>query len=201
MKQKLLLVYYLTISALLFAQKKQTIINETNFNSVFSKAKMGEFNGTINGVLFVKNTDGLEVILDFQGSKAQLKIENDLDEVYDVSTKKYSGQTTSGKSYINYNTYAYANELFIKLNNDIYQIGLIDGACDLKINGLSYYYKAEKEIEYLIMKVDKELILTNYFSLLKSVNYDDKKIENLKEKEKLIKLLPNSTLIFAIKRT
>lgn len=200
MKRQLVTLAFLTISTLLFAQKKQTISNDTKFNSVFSKTKTGEFNGTINGVVFIKNADGAEVILDFQGSKSQLKIENDPDEVYDVSTKKYNGQTTSGRSELLYNTYAYANELIIQLTNDTFQVGLIDGASDEKINGLVYYYKAEKDVEYLILKVEKELTLTNYYSLLKNINYDEKKMANLKDKEKFIRLLPNSTITIAIKR-
>ncbi|WP_217425113.1 hypothetical protein [Flavobacterium sp. 7E] len=186
-------------SLMTFGQNKQTIQNDKEFNSVFSKVDSGLFSGTVNGVLFLNDGDR-EIILDFQGSKAYLTLEKDADEVYDVSTKIYHGKTTSGKSSIEYKTYAHANYLVINIATENYQVGIIDGACDEIINGIEYFYKSEKNTEYLILKVKKELLLTNYYSLPKNKNNDPNKIDNIKKKEKLIKLLPNSTIVYAIKR-
>ena len=83
--------------------------------------------------------------MDFQGIYAKLEIEKDEDEVYDLSYKKYTGKTTSGKTTIKYETYAFANSFGIELNGEYYDLSLIDGACDLIINGLEYSYESEKK--------------------------------------------------------
>ena len=184
----------------LIAQHNQTVINNKAFNSVFSKVKTGTFNGTANGVLFIRNTELQEVILDFQGSKARLNIEAELEEVYDVSTKRYRASTTSGKTSIEYNTYNYGNELIIKLSKDTFQVGLLDGASDAVIDGVKYFYKAEKETEYLILKIEKVLILSNFRTLINGMKRNSETLETIKPKEKFIQLLPNSVVVFAISR-
>lgn len=58
--------------------------------------------------MIIKNWNGSEVILDFQGSFGSLQIEIDSNEIYDISTKIYYGKTTSGKTEIKYKTYGKA---------------------------------------------------------------------------------------------
>ena len=160
-------------------------IDGNGFDSVFQNLESGNFSGTINGILIVNDFLDQEWLFDFQGSYAKLDIEKDEHEVYDVSYKKYTGKTTSGKTEIKYETYAYANSIGIEFNGEYYNLSLIDGACDLVINGLEYSYKSEKNAEYLIIRITKEIELMNRY---------DSKIR------KAIKLLPNSTLVFAINR-
>ena len=145
----------------------------------------GNFNGTINGILIIMDSENKESLLDFQGSCAKLEIEKDEHEVYDVSYKKYTGKTTSGKTEIKYETYAYANSIGIELNGEYYNFSLIDGACDLAINGLEYSYESEKNAEYLIIRITKEVELRN--------SYENKI-------KKVIKILPNSTFVIVIDR-
>ncbi len=200
MARQLLFTFLIFFSVGAFGQENQAESNKTNFNTVFKNIKSGEFDGTANGVLFIKNSEGQDLVLDFQGSQSKLTLEQDKDEVYDVSTKIYNAKTTSGKSKIEYHTYNYANKIIIQLSNDTFQVGIIDGASDEEISGLKYYYKSEKGTEYLVLQVEKELILTNYHTLLKNINYDETNAQNLKQNKRVIKLLPNSTLVFAIKR-
>ncbi|MFV0537140.1 MAG: hypothetical protein ACK5M3_07180 [Dysgonomonas sp.] len=174
-----------------FAQKVDVVNNEVGyFESVFKNAKSGTFNGTINGVLFINDSNGKSLILDFQGSISSLGMTEDQDEVYDVSSKNYTGYTTSGKTKVEYQTYAMANRLIITLSSGTFQAGIIDGACDVLIKGLNYYYKAEKDTEYLILRAEEPIKMTNFFSLP----------DNNESKEQKIYLQPNSTLVFAIKR-
>jgi hypothetical protein len=168
-----------------FGQDDSSYIDGNGFDSVFQSLESGNFSGTINGILMVKDSENKESLLDFQGSYAKLEIEKDEDEVYDVSYKKYSGQTTSGKTIIKYETYAFANSFGIEFIGEFYNLSLIDGACDLVIRGLEYYYESEKSTEYLIIRITKEIELKN--------SYKNKT-------RKVIKLLPNSTLVIAINR-
>ena len=160
-------------------------IDGNGFDSVFQDLESGNFNGTVNGILIVKDSDNKESLFDFQGSYAKLEIEKDQDEVYDLSYKKYIGKTTSGKTEIKYQTYGSANSFGIEFKGEFYELSLIDGACDLIINGLEYSYESEKNAEYLIIRVTKEIELKNSYK---------------SKVRKSIKVLPNSTLIFAIKR-
>jgi hypothetical protein len=142
------------------------------------------------------------LILDFQGSFGKLRIEKDQDEVYDVSTKSYFGKTTSGKTEIRYATYAWANGISINLNDQWFELTAIDGACDMVINGIAYSYKSEASTEYLVLSIRKELELDNWQYLLRTehtMNPDN--LEELKPKKQVLKLLPNSILVFAIQRT
>lgn len=168
-----------------FGQDDSSHIDGNGFDSVFQNLESGNFSGTINGVFIVRSSDNRESLFDFQGSHAKLEIEKDEHEVYDVSYKKYSGKTTSGKTEIKYETYAYANSIGIGFNGEYYNLSLIDGACDAVINGLEYSYESEKSTEYLIIRITKEIELMNRY---------DSKIR------KKIKLLPNSTLVIAINR-
>ena len=166
-------------------QYSEYAIDGNGFDSVFQDLESGNFNGTVNGILIVKGSDNKESLLDFQGSYAKLEIEKDEDEVYDLSYKNYIGKTTSGKTEIKYQTYGSANSFGIEFKGEFYELSLIDGACDLIINGLEYSYESEKNAEYLILRVTKEIELKNSYK---------------SPVRKSIKVLPNSTLIFAIKR-
>ena len=197
-------------TAAMSGQVRQMKFNEEYFPSVFSKVKSGKFEGTANGVLLLKNPEGQNFILDFQGSSCNLTLDEDEDEVYDVSTKSYLAQTTSGKTRIKYRTYGLANELNIEYQGQFYNVGLIDGACDMVIDGLSYTYMAETETEYLILTIKKELQLSNYRFLLDELirveNENRMDSENrlnrikkeVVEKEQFIRLQPNSVIVFAI---
>ncbi|MCD8178700.1 MAG: hypothetical protein LUE98_15290 [Tannerellaceae bacterium] len=178
---KIWLLFQLIISGI-YAQSGQFVPNEEYFKSVFARVVSGEFPATANGLLIVKNSAGKEVLLDFQGNSANLFLQEDPDSIYDVSWKKYSAYTTSGKTKVGYTTYAMANYLEITTGSQTFSLGGIDGACDSIINGLSYDYAAEKEAEYLILAVQKEIRLLA----------EDRKSHLL--------LLPNSTLVFAVKR-
>ena len=171
------------------------------FNTVFKYLKTGEFEGAVNGLLIVKNTNNNETLLDFQGGKAKLFIEMDSSEVYDVSTKVYTGFTTSGKTEIRYETYSAANSMGINISGVWYEFSLIDGACMAVINGLDYTYKTEESIEYLILQFTHEITLSNWQYLIRTehkMNPDN--IEQLKPKEKKILIMPNSVIVFCIKR-
>ena len=166
-------------------QYSEFAIDGNGFDSVFQDLESGNFKGTVNGILIVQDAEQKESLLDFQGSYAKLEIEKDEHEVYDLSYKNYIGKTTSGKTEIKYQTYGSANSFGIKFKEEFYELSLIDGACDLIINGLEYSYESEKSTEYLIIRVTKEIELKN----------------SIKSKvRRSIKVLPNSTLIFAIKR-
>ncbi|MFI1742972.1 hypothetical protein [Thalassobellus sediminis] len=166
-------------------QYSEFAIDGNGFGSVFQDLESGNFSGTANGILILEDSENKESLLDFQGSYAKLEIEKDEHEVYDLSYKKYIGKTTSGKTEINYQTYGSANSFGIEFKGEFYELSLIDGACDLIINGLEYSYESEKSTEYLILRVTKEIELKNSYK---------------SQVRKSIKLMPNSTLIFAIKR-
>lgn len=154
------------------------------FHSIFQNRTSGQFVGTVNGLLIVENSKTKQTILDFQGSPSSLTLEEDLEEVYDVSFKTYKGHSTSGKTSIAYKTYATANAFSIQLNGKSYGISFIDGACDYVIHGLDYSYISEDGIEYLILRFTDKVKLQD--------------INNNTENTYLM-IMPNSTLIFAIK--
>ena len=195
----------LTIN-ILYGQPAQMKFNDSYFLSVFTDIRSGKFIGTANGILLFKTPDDKNLILDFQGSLCNLTIEEDTDEVYDVSTKIYLAQTTSGKTHIRYQTYGMANELNIEYQGQFYNIGILDGAHDMVVDGLSYQYISEQGTEYLILRTEKELRLSNYRFLLDELinTRKDDIMDNIQkeviEKEQFLLLQPNSVIIFAIKR-
>ncbi len=182
----LLTSFLVFVSLQCFGQQySANAIDGNGFDSVFQNLESGNFKGTVNGILIVKNADNKRSLLDFQGSYAKLEIEKDEDEVYDLSYKKYIGKTTSGKTEIKYKTYGSANSFGIEFDGEFYELSLIDGACDLIINGLEYSYEMEKSTEYLILRITKQIELKNSYK---------------SKVRKSIKILPNSILIFAIRR-
>lgn len=181
-------------------QIEPNIVNGTAFNSVFQNMVNGNFQGTVNGILILENHKG-KILLDFQGSEAELVIETDSFEVYDVSTKIYKGLTTSGNTEIQYRTYGSANAVRINIFDDWYELSYIDGSCYGVIDGLEYQYVIEKSAEYLVIVVTKELILNNWQYILQTEHTNDpNNIQELKTKKKEIMVMPNSTIVFAIRK-
>ncbi|PKQ62089.1 hypothetical protein BZG02_14255 [Labilibaculum filiforme] len=187
-----LLLNFLIIST--YSQEYGKYKIEKNFNSVFKNLEKGKFAGTINGVLFIKDTKDKEVILDFQAGKAILNIVHDSTEMYDVSTKEYIGWTTSGKTKIYYSTYSSANKLSIELSSGIFKIGSHDGASDMVVNGINYHYKSELHTEYLVLTIEKDLVLDNFWWLRHQGILPKKAYELKKE----IVIQANSVIIFAM---
>jgi hypothetical protein len=198
---KWIIFFILTVlSFVALSQIEPTIVNGTAFNSVFQSMKSGSYMGTVNGILILENKSR-KTILDFQGSDAELLIEADSFEVYDVSTKIYKGATTSGRTEVQYRTYGRANAIRVYILNNWYELSFIDGACYEVIDGLEYQYEVENTIEYLVLVVTKELVLNNWQHIIKTeYTMDPDNIEQLKPKKSEIKILPNSTLVFAITR-
>ena len=198
---KNLLFYFMCLVPMVtMGQVEPTIINGTAFNSVFQNMVGGNFQGTVNGILILKSNHG-KTLLDFQGSKAELEIETDSFEVYDVSTKIYKGLTTSGNTKIQYRTYGSANAIRINIFDDWYQLSYIDGSCYAVIDGLEYHYEIEKSAEYLVLVVTKELILNNWQHIIQTEHTTNpNNIQDLKPKKKEIMVMPNSTIVFAIQK-
>ncbi len=170
--------------------------NPKPFTSLFQNLRTGHFWGTANGLLKIKDSQHKDLLLDFQGSPCNLTIEEDSEEVYDVSTKIYEAKTTSGKTKINYATYNMANSFGIELNGIIYEKCYIDGGSYLTIEGVEYEYVQEKTVEFLILRFSKPVELTNIYHLLQQKDYS-KELEKFKAK---ITVQPESVLVFAIKR-
>ena len=98
--------------------------------SIFQQVDHGKFFGTTTGYLqVVKGKDTL--VLDFQTSRTTLTLTKDAGAAYDNSTKKYSTQTTSGKTALTYEAYSLANGITLILNGEHYSTSTIDGAYDI----------------------------------------------------------------------
>lgn len=190
--------FLITFLIVTLTSQAQKFRDGKGFNSVFKSATEGIYKGTVNGVLFC-TIDGEEIILDFQGSKADLTIVPDPDEVYDSNTKVYSGQTTSGKTSVTYSTYAWANEISVKLSDEEFELTAIDGASHMVINGIDYYYQAEQGTEYLVLEFTSNLQLSNWQRLVRNTD-ETRNISELKKKKRNLTINTNSTLTFAIKR-
>ncbi|ADV49009.1 hypothetical protein Celal_1708 [Cellulophaga algicola DSM 14237] len=165
-------------------------------NSIFQSVNSGRFSGTTNGYLQLKNGKNT-LVLDFQTSKTTLNVLHDPEEMYDKSTKKYSTQTTSGKTTLTYEIYALANILTINLNGLTYRIGTIDGASDTPVFGLTFNYCSDKTTEFLTLFVTKPLELTTTRELMKQKNINYTEAQKL---AKTITLLPGSTIILTLNK-
>jgi len=164
--------------------------------SIFQSVDKGTFSGTTNGYVEIKNENDT-LVLDFQTCKTTLNVIPDPNEVYDKSTKKYSTQTTSGKTKLTYEIYALANILTIYLNGAEYRIGIIDGASDIPIFGLTFNYFANKGTEFLTLLVTKPLELATTREVMKQKNINYPEAQKL---AKTITILPGSTLLLTIKK-
>jgi len=189
-----LLLNFLIINA--YAQEYGKYKIGENFNSIFQNLEKGKFVGTINGVFFIKNTKDKEVILDFQAGKSELNIVRDSSMMYDVSTKEYVGWTTSGKTRIFYSTYSSANKLSIELSTGVFKIGSHDGASDMVVNGINYHYKSELNTEYLVLTIEKDLVLDNFWWL----RHQGVLPKNAHELKKEIVIQANSVIVFAMNK-
>jgi hypothetical protein len=201
MKKAILILLFLLLETFSFAQTEEKWKEGSGFNSVFQNLDSGFFKGTTNGILIIEGADGRQTILDFQGSEGKLNIIKDEDEVYDVSTKEYSGKTTSGITEIKYETYSTANGISIYLDGQWFEISAIDGACDIAVNGIEYSYYIDKNTEYLLLQISRPIELTNWQYIIQTEHtMEPNNINELKPKKKSMKILPNSTIIFAIVR-
>jgi hypothetical protein len=195
------ILIFISQNFIILGQESNIWKNGNGFKSVFQEIDSGNFVGTVNGVLFVRNSAGKDINIDFQGSNSTLEIIKDDEEVYDVSTKKYIGKSTSGLSEIEYKTYGLANSFVIKTKEGIFEFSLIDGGCDMIINGLDYFYKAEKSTEFLVLNVSKEIYLYNWENIRKNNRpIDIEKIKESTEKNNYLVMLPHSSIVFAINR-
>lgn len=201
MKQTFTILVLILITNFSFSQDSPRSKNGTGFNSVFQKLESGEFKGTVNGLLIIRNINSKESVLDFQGSDCSLNIKHDPDEIYDKSTKIYKGITTSGKTEIEYKTYYWANAFTININAVTFEISIIDGDCSGVINGLDYEYRTDASTEYMILQFTSEVTLSNWsFLKNKEPKMSPEMVNRLKQKEEKIKILPRSVLVFAIER-
>jgi len=115
-------VYILTLMLLTVTNSYGQTVTDSIYNSwwankdksIFQTVDKGIFSGTTNGYIQLKNGNDT-LVLDFQTSKTTLNVIHDPEEMYDKSTKKYSTQTTSGKTTLTYEVYALANILTINL--------------------------------------------------------------------------------------
>lgn len=187
------LISFCTLNS--YTQVNEKYIVGPDFDSIFQNMKEGEFKGTVNGVLFIETPEKPELILDFQAGYSELNIIPDVHEMYDYSYKKYTGQTTSGKTKVYYSTYSSANKFSIELFTDVYTIGSHDGASDMVVNGINYTYKREKNCEYLVVLFEKDLTLDNFRWLINK-DIEPKEARNMR-KEIIVKA--NSVLVFITK--
>lgn len=174
-----------------------TVGGQTRTNQFFRQLTKEHFLGTTNGYIQLKNGKDT-LVLDFQASKTTLSVIHDPNEMYDKSTKKYSTQTTSGKTTLTYEIYALANILTINLNGLTYRIGIIDGASDMPILGLNFNYCSENGTEFLTLFVTKPLELTTTRELMKQKKYHLSR--STKKLAKTITILSGSILILTIKK-
>ena len=138
------------------AQERE-LIDGTGFPSCFSKMETGSFKGTLNGILNLINPQGDSLSVNYHSEPVLLLIVHDPNEVYDVSFKRYLVDSPGKKVQVNYETYAFANEFQVRLDGKSYNLGGIDGGCDLVINGLSYEYTGNQKSEYLLLQFAKDV--------------------------------------------
>lgn len=148
-----------------FSQKFETK-DGTGFQSVFQSLKNGEFRGKASGELIVLKSSGETVRIDIKNENADLKIEADENEIYDVSRKVYSC-TISGAT-VNYTTYAFANAFFLKIDGSNYGFSVIDGACTGVIKNIDYSYREIDNQEELSLQFNGNVDLSNPANRLNS---------------------------------
>jgi len=121
------------------------------FDSYFQNYKKGNFQGQVSGELNLVKSSGESKIINIDKENAILQIVPDSNEVYDVSKKDYFFINQKGNISIKYSTYASANAIALKIDNVLYELSLIDGACDLVIKQIEFVYKqnVKQEVLYL----------------------------------------------------
>jgi hypothetical protein len=130
-------------------------INGVGLKSCFTDEKSGHFFGSLSGVLYLaKNGSKNTLTYNFRNEEATLRIVYDPDTVYDVSRKNYLFLRNDIK--LRYTTYCLANCFEIILNGDTCSYSLIDGGCDLMIDGLERQYETKEDHESLLLTVTKD---------------------------------------------
>ena len=119
------------------------------FNSCFQKIEKGSFIGKATGVVQIEYKNGDSFISAFNKDSARLDIVPDLNSIYDISYKDY--KSTNNDLQLLYRTYGYANAIVLSIGSKEYYLSLIDGGCDLVINGLEYEYITINDSELLIL--------------------------------------------------
>jgi hypothetical protein len=126
------------------------------FYSVFKDLKDGDFPGTLSGTLFLRKNGAKGVSgYSFLDEEAELHIENDPDSIYDVSSKHHLFKRQDIQ--LRYTTYFWANGFEVIIGKDTVGINMIDGGCDVVIDGLEHTYSADKESERLYLYFQKDV--------------------------------------------
>ena len=141
---------------------------ENKGTSLFNDINEGQFHGTATGSFSLVTLENDTFEIDFQGSTALLDVEMDSLEMYDNSTKHYSTKATNGTTSLTYEIYALANILTISKSGENYSIGIIDGASDTPIFGLSFNYSNNTLKEDLSLSVSEPLTLTTTRHLMRT---------------------------------
>jgi hypothetical protein len=128
----------------------------SGFSSVFSAHKNGDFQGTLNGVLFLQK-NGSDKISEFTfcNEKASLHVEADPDSIYDVSRKHRLFKRSDIQ--LRYTTYADASCFEVIVGTDTVSISTIDGCCCTVINELESTYSADEGTERLYLYVPTDM--------------------------------------------
>ncbi|MDR1763485.1 MAG: hypothetical protein LBR64_05985 [Dysgonamonadaceae bacterium] len=126
----------------------------TGFRSIFKNTVKGDFSGTLSGVMYLQKGDSAVTVINFCNEKSLLHIEPDPYEIYEVSRKHYLFKR--GGMHIRYTTYGWANCFELKIDNDTFSCDLIEGGCDLVIDGLEWSYATEDYSERLYLSVYKD---------------------------------------------
>lgn len=175
--KEILLALLLLLSYGLSSQIDYDGVPGREFETIFLSVTNGEFSGNLSGILIV-NRDKERVLIDFQSTKSRLMIEPTTDE---DSYYNYIGRSTSNKTLVEFKWFVISNAFSLQLNGLKYEQSLIDGACDMVIDGLEYNFYQEQGVEYLTLLFTKPVRLYHL------------------ETEKYITVQPNSYLLFTIK--
>ncbi len=119
----------------------------TEFNSIFQNLKDGSFSGKCNGKLTILNLSSDTMSIIFDNEAATLNIVPDLNEIYDISRKKYF---CKGKDAgVEYSVYAHSNAFFLEINGLTYGFTAIDGDCYHVIKNIDWCYSENEKGEEL----------------------------------------------------
>jgi hypothetical protein len=141
---------------------------ENKGTSLFNDINEGQFRGTATGSFSLVTLENDTFDIDFQSSTVLLDVEMDSLEMYDNSTKHYATKATNGTTSLTYEIYALANILTISKSGEDYSIGIIDGASDTPIFGLSFNYSNNTLNEDLSLSVTEPLTLTTTRHLMRT---------------------------------
>jgi len=154
---KFSLTAILVFVAFVAKTQDRELVNCSGFSTCFSGMKVGVFDGQISGILKITTVKGESISFSFKSDQSSLSIIPDINEVYDISNKIYQAESADRRLKLEYKTYALANFLQIRLDNESFQLGGIDGGCDLIISGLKYEYKAAPTVGNLSLNFVKDV--------------------------------------------